>query len=66
MGLADETHSVFDLYLDPVREDPLLDSVMIVVVPGLSNHSGTDYIRAYIEYASSQGFKIASLNHLGK
>ncbi|KAI6651469.1 hypothetical protein LOD99_5077 [Oopsacas minuta] len=63
--LPDGTDTMFDLYLDPIREDPLLQNVMIVVLPGILNHSGTDYMRAYIEYASSQGFKVACYNHLG-
>ena len=63
--LADGTNAVFDLYLDPVGGDPLLHSTMIVLIPGISNHSGTDYVRAYIEYASGQGFKVACLNHIG-
>ena len=66
VSLPDGTTTVFDLYLDPIRKDPLLENVMIVVLPGIMNHSGSDYILSYIEYASSQGFKVACYNHYGE
>lgn len=65
VNLPDGTAAVFDLFLDPVREDPLLENVILIVVPGFSNHSASDYVRAYTEYASFHGFRVASLNHLG-
>ena len=64
--LPDGTVTNFDLYLDPLVPDPLLENVILVLIPGISNHSESDYARAYIEYASSQGFKVACLNHLGR
>ena len=57
---------MFDLYLDPVGKDPLLENIILVVLPGILNHSETDYMRSYIEYASYQGFKVACYNHIGK
>ena len=66
MNLPDGTAAVFDLFLDPVRDDPLLENVILVVVPGFSNHSAINYVRAYTEYASFHGFRVATLNHLGK
>ena len=64
--LQDGTESIFDLFLEPVGRDPLLDNVVIVFLPGLLNHSDTDYVRAYIEYASNQGFRVACYNHHGE
>ena len=66
MSLPDGTSTVFDLFLDPIRKDPLLENVMIVVLPGAMNNSCSDYIITYIEYASSQGFKVACYNHYGE
>ena len=66
VALADGTHISFDLFLQPTRRNPLFDKIILIVIPGISNHSRSDYIRAYIEYASSNGFQVACLNQLGE
>ena len=66
IDLPDGTNLKIDLYLEPLVPEPPLADVLLVVIPGISNHSESTYIKSYIEYASSQGFKVACYNHPGE
>ena len=37
----------------------------VCVVPGIANNSEKAYIRTFVDYAQSNGFRLAVLNHLG-
>ena len=39
--------------------------MIIIIVPGVSNHSGSDYVKGYVDYTQSQGIKSVCLNHMG-
>ena len=39
--------------------------MIIVIIPGVSNHSNSDYIKGYVDYTQSQGIKSVCLNHMG-
>ena len=37
----------------------------LVICPGIANSSETSYIRTFVTYAQTHGFRVAVLNHLG-
>lgn len=38
---------------------------MFFVAPGFANNSETDYIRTFMQYVTSLGYRCAVLNHIG-
>ncbi|XP_063952750.1 monoacylglycerol lipase ABHD2-like [Lytechinus pictus] len=54
----------FDIF-EPSSPHPQGADVTLCVCPGIANHSEKAYVRTFIHYAMSQGFRVAVLNHLG-
>ncbi|KAK7582185.1 hypothetical protein V9T40_013630 [Parthenolecanium corni] len=47
------------------RAEKPKDELMFFVAPGFANNSETDYIRTFMQYVTSLGYRCAVLNHIG-
>ncbi|XP_052276208.1 monoacylglycerol lipase ABHD2-like isoform X2 [Dreissena polymorpha] len=61
--LEDGATMSYDLFLPP--EDSKNNEFTLAICPGLANSSECIYLRAFSEYATSHGYRVAMLNHLG-
>ena len=63
---ADGTTVYYDLFYPDDDDDGSKQySYIILVCPGIGNHSGAKYIQSLIQYATSHGYCIAIVNHVG-
>ena len=59
---ADGTTVYYDLFYP---DDTKQYSYIMLVCPGIGNHSGAKYIQSLIQYATSNGYCVAIVNHVG-
>lgn len=64
LKLADGATMSYDIFHSSNSENSNED-VMFFVAPGFANNSETDYIRTFMQYVTSLGYRCAVLNHLG-
>ncbi|XP_025198095.1 abhydrolase domain-containing protein 2 [Melanaphis sacchari] len=64
LNLDDGTTLTYDLFKPTVNE-PELEDITVVIVPGICNSSESDYIRTFVNYTQNQGYRCAVLNHVG-
>ncbi|XP_060856645.1 abhydrolase domain-containing protein 2 [Metopolophium dirhodum] len=62
--LDDGTTLTYDLF-KPTLNEPDLEGITVVIVPGICNSSESDYIRTFVNYTQNQGYRCAVLNHVG-
>ena len=61
---ADGTTVYYDLFY-PDDDNAKQYSYVMLVCPGIGNHSGAKYIQSLIQYATSHGYCIVIINHVG-
>ena len=59
---ADGTTVYYDLFYP---DDAKQYSHVMLVCPGIGNHSGAKYIRSLLQHATSHGYCVAVVNHVG-
>ncbi|XP_060844311.1 abhydrolase domain-containing protein 2 [Rhopalosiphum padi] len=64
LNLDDGTTLTYDLF-KPTFNEPELEGITVVIVPGICNSSESDYIRTFVNYTQNQGYRCAVLNHVG-
>ncbi|XP_071788506.1 monoacylglycerol lipase ABHD2-like [Asterias amurensis] len=62
--MPDGATCTFDVF-EPTASHPSGEDYTLCVVPGIANNSEKAYIRTFVDYAQSNGFRLAVLNHLG-
>ncbi|XP_041966423.1 monoacylglycerol lipase ABHD2 [Alosa sapidissima] len=64
LPMQDGATATFDLF-EPLSDHITGDDITMVICPGIGNHSEKHYIRTFVGYSQSQGYRCAVLNHLG-
>ncbi|XP_022106154.1 monoacylglycerol lipase ABHD2-like [Acanthaster planci] len=62
--MPDGATFTFDIF-EPTASHSTGGDFTMCVVPGIANNSEKAYVRTFIAFAQSQGFRLAVLNHLG-
>ena len=64
MVAADGTSVYYDVF-HPDNDNDRQYSHMILVCPGIGNHSGAKYIQSFVQHAAEHGYCTAVMNHVG-
>ncbi|KAF7993180.1 hypothetical protein HCN44_006240 [Aphidius gifuensis] len=63
MSLTDGTTLTYDLYQPHSNSHE--DDITVAIAPGIGNSSETVYIRTFVHFVQSHGYRCAVLNHVG-
>jgi len=61
---ADGTTVYYDVF-HPDHDSTKQYSHVILVCPGIGNHSGAKYLQSLVQYATSNGYCTVVMNHVG-